>query len=322
MQNIFFIQKNRLFLILSVLFLVACNTPEIPPVAKVTLIKAIPNFSSGSGMELLNNTLYAVGDDDAYIWKLTTEGEEINHWRIWDTAEIVNNRIPKAIKPDFEAVSWYPIENDSALLIFSSGSKPSRTYIIEAHLSAHPIAFRKNGAKLFDWIKADGNLSEKEINIEGAAFWNAQLLLLNRARNELYLIPKTQFDVFLNINTTSQLTKQTFAYTLPKIDGTEARFSGAAVYKDFLIFSASVEHNSDNYHDGAIGGSFIGIINLTTLELIKVYPIVYNNEILKVKLEAINLIRFDNQNITLAGITDDDDGTTSFLHIVLENILD
>lgn len=283
----------------------------------------IPNFSSGSGMAKIDNIFYACGDDDARLWMLDNEGKVLNTWQIWDTNYIENNRILKKMKPDFEAITEISIHNDSVLLIFGSGSKAiNREYIIEAHIKPNQFAFRKNAQKLYEWIKINANLGNDELNIEGACSINDDILFFNRHNNQVYQINKSGILNYLENNDLSLLTIKIFHFKLPIIGSDSARLSGATRIpkSNIICFSASIENTNNWVDDGKISGSFIGLINWDNKEYFSTKLKLKNKKDFKGKLESIEYNGFRNKSLNLIGITDDDDGTTSFLKIQLVNI--
>lgn len=308
-----------LFFLLSALSY-SCKTPTS---ALIENHFKIQNFSSGSGMAKVKNTYYACGDDDAKLWFLNQNGEVLNSWKIWDTTDIQNNRINKNTKPDFEAISKITIQNDTALLVFGSGTKPFfREFIIEVHLSAHSFAYRKNATKLYEWIKNEAGLKKDELNIEGACTFEDDILILNRHNNQIYQINQAGLLHYLTYNDVSKLIMRKNHFKLPVIGKDTARLSSATRIPNtnLICFSASIEKTDQWINDGEILGSFIGLINWENKEYFSTKVKLKNNIQFKGKLEAIEYKNLKNNTLNIIGLTDDDDGTTSFLSIRLVNI--
>lgn len=74
--------------------------------------------------------------------------------------------------------------------------------------------------------------------------------------------------------------------TLPRINGNTAGFTDATIVNGKIFFVAAAEAGNSNYHDGKIGGSQVGIIDLTSLNLEKVETISSD-----LKFEGITLYR-------------------------------
>lgn len=314
--------KNKILLSIAIIgiFSIACKQKISAIVEKEF---KIPNFSSGSGMAKINNVFYACGDDDARLWFLDNEGKVLNTWQIWDSTDIENNRISKKVKPDFEAITNITIQNDSALLIFGSGTKAvKREYIIEAHITPNQFAYRKNAQKLYEWIKKQANLGEDELNIEGACSLYEDILITNRHNNQMYQINKKGLLNYLENNDLSLLSMKISHFKLPVVGKDTARLSGATRIPNtnIICFSASIESTENWVDDGKILGSFVGLINWDTKEYFSTKLELKNKADFKGKLEAIEFNGFKNNSLNLIGITDDDNGTTSFLKIQLVNI--
>lgn len=318
------------------LILVGCtanNTCEIcdeelattkEPSAIIIDVKEMDVLSSGSGMVFHNGAFYAVGDDDPFLWKLDLNGNVLNKWTIWDTSSVKQNRIPKKIKPDFEAMSLYNNKNGSKLLIFGSGSKPKkRDLILQFDLTTETMLEDTPSALSFFHFLRMSVFSKPTLNMEGATFWDDQLLLLNRSTNSLLNIPTTHFFEMLQQDSISTINYDMYHYTLPVLGGDTARFSGASVIPqtNYLLFSASIEQTKDWVEDGGILGSFIGLINLKHLDK---PPIIC--ELVKWedgstflgKIEGVHGTLNNDGTISVTAITDNDDGKTNWLKINLK----
>lgn len=306
------------------LFLLApsCDSPKdnTAPTAIVIRDIPIPGFASGSGMAMLGHTYWAVGDDDPYLLQLDAEGAEVSRSTLWDPKAIVNGRIPKPVKPDFEAVAVLPQEGDTVLVIFGSGSKPpQRDVLIVATPgedgTAHPFS-----EKFYRWFRAAAQLDAQGLNLEGAALWEEKLILLNRNNNTMYRIPLAGFQDFLTTGDTDALRAEAQTYDLPDIEGHRATFSGAASLKDtqLLLFSASVEVTDNSIDDGKILGSFVGMLDLSSGpdSAVPCARLVYaDGSPFTGKLEALEGRQQENGKLRVVGITDNDDGTTQWIEI-------
>lgn len=298
------------------------NQNAIEPTAALISEKLIPGFASGSGMALVGGKYYAAGDDDAYLHILDRDGEVLEKIQIWDTADIVDGRIRKPVKPDFEAVTALPFEGDTALLIFGSGSiSPQRDVLmlLNPHSSRSPERLPADTA-FFAWLRTAADLGKKEVNLEGAAFRKGELLLFNRHNNELYRIPGKGFRNFLTSGTTDDLTLERRRYVLPDIGGDSARFSGASILSDgsTVLFCASVELTDNAVDDGAVKGSFIGTIDLDKAVSEPEFcarVVRPDGSPFRGKIEAVEGSRDVEGSLIATGITDNDDGTTYMVKV-------
>lgn len=305
--------KPVIFLFFISLLIISCvKTKNI----EVHSRAPIKGFSSGSGMAKFNNNLYAIGDDDAYLWEysLTTK-EWLPILQIWDNSQVKNGRIPGKVKPDFEAMITAEINNSPTLIIFGSGTKvETRENILLVNIESQEINIIKT-PKFYNWLRSVNGLSMNNLNLEGAAIYKDQLILSNRSNNQLYFIDFSSFETFLNTeqNTLPQIRRK-ITYDLPVINKDTARFSSLEVHEDKLFFSASIESTETWTTDGEIKGSFVGEIDLKSDEkkLLHCLPITSQGKIIEDKVEGIT---FDATQQQIHAITDNDDGST--FHLIL-----
>jgi len=313
------------FIALTLLFM-ACSGDKPESSTELTSEKLIPGFASGSGMAMVGGKYYAAGDDDAYLHILNRDGEVIEKIQLWDTTDIVDGRIRKPVKPDFEAMTAVPFKGDTALLILGSGSvSPQRDVLmlLNPHTSRSPARHPADTA-FFEWLRRAADVGKTEMNLEGAAYGNGELLLLNRHNNEIYRIPGKGFEHFLNSGATDKLSLERRRFVLPSIGGDSARFSGASILSDSstLIFCASVELTENAVDDGVVKGSFIGTIDL---DKSGTEPEFYthisqpNGSPYTRKIEALEGRRNHDGSNTARGITDNDDGTTYWIKAKLQS---
>ncbi|MCA1752140.1 MAG: hypothetical protein ABR572_10510 [Cryomorphaceae bacterium] len=303
----------------------ACSGDKPESSAELTSEKLIPGFASGSGMAMVGGRYYTAGDDDAFLHILGSAGEVIDKIQLWDSSNVVNGRILKPVKPDFEAIAAIPFNGDTALIIFSSGSKsPQRDVLmlVNPNTSLSPERLPADTA-FFAWLRRAADLGKKEMNLEGAAFGNGELLLLNRQNNELYRIPGKGFEHFLTSGTTDNLSLERRRFVLPSIEGDSARFSGASTLPGgLIIFSASVEVTDNAIDDGKVKGSFIGLLDLSQersepqfcARVMRPDGTPFTG-----KIEAVEGRRNPDGSVTASGITDNDDGTTYWIKAKLQS---
>lgn len=315
------------YLPIIILIIYSCSTQEEnivdvqePPVFEVKSYNKLHQFASGSGMAYFNNHFYIVGDDDPYLAKVDKTGEILEKWQIWDTTDVKDGRINKKVKHDFEAVSLFPYEDDTLLLIFGSGSKsPQRDVIFSFNPTSEEIDTLQ-GEQFFVWLKETVGLSDKEVNLEGAAYHNGFLYLLNRHNNEMYVFPESRFRCFIKHHSTEDLKLKKHHFELPVYKKDTARFSGASILaeKDQILFSASIETTDNWEDDGKILGSFMGKIDLNNLKYKKPFcePVFIDDTTrFEGKIEALHGIK-KGEELQIYFITDDDDGTTGWGEVI------
>lgn len=285
-------------------------------VIKIEDYQKLKNFASGSGMAYYNDYFYIVGDDDPYLAKLNKEGEILERFQLWDTANVQNGRINKKVKPDFEAISLFPYQQDTLLLIFGSGSKSPKRDVILSFNPKNKAIDTLQGKDFFSWFKTAANLTNKEINLEGAAYHKGILYLLNRHNNVMYSLPEPGFSSFIENQSTKDLSMNSHHFELPSYKKDTARFSGASIIaeKNQILFSASIETTDNWQDDGKILGSFMGKIDFTKLDQKKPFcaPVFVNDTTrFKGKIEALHGLN-EEEELKIYFITDDDDGTTGW----------
>lgn len=307
----------KILYILIITALISCNKFNK---AEVIYYKVTDGFSSGSGMDYWNGEIFACGDDSPYLFKLNDSGRIVNQIPIHSLEGLKNGRLEKKTKPDFEAVTNFNYKLDSGLLIFASGSTLHRNQLVKVNFENDSIVLNNYSlANFYKAIQKKHEISADDFNIEGAAFWNNKLILLNRGDNSLFSINIDHFFHFISSNDTL-IDMKRYKYNLPNINGNQATFSGATIKpnSDDLIFTATVELTDDWKGDGKILGSFIGALDLNDLDKDPIYciKITENNIGFKGKVESLiwDEQKKDNDSQIIA-ITDNDNGSTEFLKI-------
>ncbi|WP_201978684.1 DUF6929 family protein [Hymenobacter rubidus] len=229
----------------------------------------LPGLPSASGVEIIGSAAYVVGDDSPYLYQLDAATLAVtNRIALFDTAAFATGRIPKPEKPDLEcmaALTWP--DGRPGLLLLGSGSRPNRARgwfvpsespqtpqlldlaLLYAHLSAHLPA----GVAL---------------NLEAAATTDAELLLFQRTVGRadaaaLFVLPLAPVLQLLAGAAGARVpSPHQLVFELPLIDGCPAGFSGASFVNGVLFVSASVENTADAVLDGAVLGSFIGVVDV------------------------------------------------------------
>ena len=284
----------------------SCNNEEISSGVQIKKF----DYPSASSIEFHEGKLYLTGDDATKLLVLDT------NLNIVDSIPIISypeNRIPKDIKPDLEASAL----NGDNLFLFGSGSlSPYRNFAWKHNLKAKDND-SINLESLFLKIK---ELGIEQINIEGACFVPGKLILVNRGNkgyphNHLIIIEEKFLD---NDNSF-----QTFIIPLAPQKDT-ASFNGVSGLSlsresDQLIMTVSTEDTRNSYDDGAIGKSYLWIIdNISTkindraLGTKKVIDLENTDSRFKgQKIESATVIRETDKLFYLALVADNDDGSST-----------
>jgi hypothetical protein len=303
-----------IFLILS-LFVYSCeqSTKESLILIQKKTISAVP---SASGLVVYNKYYWMVGDDSKELYKLSQDMEVENQIQISLLNTLVDGRVEKSIKADFEAMD---LITASDLLILGSGSKsPSRDTAILFDLKEEKVRWKASMKPLYHQFLLMGKFdSLQSINIEGLASDSNFVYFLNRGnvcgKNYIFRIPK---DAFVNYLFFGQIPSiEAFLFDLPKIDGVFSGFSGACITPDqqHLIFTCSVEATVDVYSDGEILGSYVGLIPLRgpdALRSQKSFLVHEKGVPIKTKLESVFVAHQEHSSFELVAVSDEDNGTS------------
>jgi len=287
-------------------------------------MKELKKIPSASGIVRLKDHYFIIGDDSPWLFETNSKFKIKKKILIFPSGKQFE-RIPKEMKPDFEALAIDQSTGTINLLIFGSGSKsPQRDVLVKSStLKDHETQiFSMN--EFYDKMRAAAGLKKHELNIEGAVLTGGMLFLFDRSNNYLFVYKWEEIEQYLKDYKICPNPK-VYHVNLPKLQGFQSTFSGAtaAFEGNKIIFTASVENTRDSYHDGEIMGSFVGSFNLLNLkdgltpycELIKDE----NGEPLKIKAESVCLQKQAAGNqADLVVVTDSDGGISQVMEIKLQ----
>ncbi len=222
---------------------------------KLLDFKRLEHFPSGSGIEFYEDQMFLVGDDARDILVMN------NNWKTRETINLFPGntfRTPKDLKADFEATAIVYINRLPFLLILGSGSMETTRYK-GTLMNIKTRALEEIDLTVFyNRLKQSGIA---ELNIEAACLLDDKVVLCNRGN-------KNQPENSLIITSSDFWKKQATADIIKiKLELEEKPemapgFSGLTYsYKnDWLILTASTEDTDNAIDDGAIGDSYLGII--------------------------------------------------------------
>lgn len=222
------------------------------PSPAITLIKVanFDSFPSASALEYHQNKIFVFGDDVPYLLVLDTNYRAIQKISFLSDTSY---RIDKEVKHDIESAAIINSESGNYLFGFGSSSTDSRKNVFRFSLDS----LEKITKTPFTDISAN---QIKEWNIEGSAFVNGSLVLVNRANNT-HRINHLIFDDFYLPGNSSSRNIKIVEIDLPQKDvviGVSGLFY--VKEKDMLLFTASEEDTESAYEDGEIGESYLGVI--------------------------------------------------------------
>lgn len=291
--------------------------------ARITGSHLLPDIPSASGLIRLNDTYFVVGDDSPFLFRLDEDLKLINTIPIYKSGKLEGQRIPKKHKPDFESIALAPWGKDSDLLVFGSGAgSKEREIMIRIDFDEDTEEIKTYSLKKFYKYLADKSCDQGKINIEGAAYWKKNLILLNRADNTLFMVDFKDFRDFLKKKDRDDPDVKAIYYELPVMNGITARFSGACLLpdEDMLVFTASVENTPDWINDGEILGSYIGIIDLKQTEYTTPVCVMIqkDEDVFPGKVESLIVTKKNERSIRLIGVTDNDEGSSRWVELSFE----
>ncbi|MCR5889330.1 hypothetical protein LRS06_16465 [Hymenobacter sp. J193] len=237
---------------------------------RATIVQEIslPNLPSASGIEVIGDVAYVIGDDAPFLYRLDAAslaaGERLT---LFETAHFSTGRIPKNIKLDLECLTALTTPaGESGLLVLGSGATAAREQgfwvplpgTTGAAASVYPLSLSGLYAALRPLLPAGTVL-----NMEAVAATATELVLFQRtvgseAGNLVFRLPLVDTLEYLHHHSAQLPAVRRQFYQLPTIDGKPAGFSGATWFAEKLFVTASVEDTQDAVLDGAVLGSFVG----------------------------------------------------------------
>ncbi|MGV3761956.1 DUF6929 family protein [Parapedobacter sp.] len=215
------------------------------------LLKII-GISAASGISYSDGLIHLVSDNGNYLYEYPLATGLLSRHLLRDG--IPTEQVAKAQKMDLEAI----LERDDAIYVFGSGSTPARELgfaISKADKRIDTLPLHD----LYEAMRSVAGIGPDDFNIEGTAAHGADWLFLNRGngpggRNVLFTVH--------GINLTENFQLSYDEIDLPVIDGLSYGFSDATVAGDTLYFIATAEAGNSTYHDGEVGGTLFGAIDL------------------------------------------------------------
>ena len=287
--------------------------------------KTLDEIPSASGIEIIGDKLFIMGDDSPWLFKLDDRFEIEGKIQITDILPDSGNKIAKALKPDLEAMAFIELNGHNELFLFGSGSKsPERDVLIRVNVD-HLHAVKKHSlVEFYKNLRNALGLTKDEINIEAAAVLSKILYLFNRGKNKVVRVNMNDFISYLEGNEAIP-SFEFFSVKLPALNGREAGFSGATCIPDSqqIIFTASIENTPNWIDDGEILGSFLGTFSVTTLKNSFAPDCIVikddRNNTSKIKVESVAVRRRISADcFQLCLVTDNDSATSEIIEAELK----
>lgn len=215
----------------------------------------ITGIGSASGLVYKENSLFIISDNGSFLYQFNIPENKLIRIPLVENAQ---ENIPKKDKYDFEAISL----KGNKLHIFGSGSTAKREKEITYNLETAATE-EKDLSKLYKKIKQTASLSDEDLNIEGALFYNEKWHLFQRGNGANSKNGIAILDENFNENGTIEF----IPIQLSKIKNIETTFTDAILVEDKIYFLAAAEDTTSTYADGEILGSIIGRIDTQTMKI-------------------------------------------------------
>lgn len=234
--------------------------------ASITRLHQLSNIPSASGIEIVKDKIFVIGDDSNYLFEIDFEGNTLVRTPL--SKNNLESRIPKNIKPDFEAMTFLKIDGKPFLLIVGSGSlSPQRDSGILVSLINYSFELLDLGSFYTILKKELGPDDRKAFNIEGLCTKEDKLVFAQRGgitNNQfLFEVSIEQFVSYVKDEITNPKIN-VFQFSLPKVESIPNGISGCSMDNSGtrLFFCASAEQTANTYDDGEIKGSLLGMIEM------------------------------------------------------------
>ena len=288
------------------------------------------NLPSASGVVVINQKIFAVGDDSPWLYQLSPEFTIVEKDLIKEYPVRENGRIVKKVKPDFEALDNIEVSGKPSFVMLGSGSKLDVREWAFVISQDKQLKIERSLKPLYKNLRNAADYSaEQEINVEGLATSDDSAFILNRGNggsNVIFELDLETFQKYLAGSVDQVNDIKAYHVNLPVVEGFEAGLSGAAYWEETesLVITASIEATGDAYNDGEILGSYVGIVELDELSSRKnvdlsanLIPLLEDNKRVITKLESVAFTSQSDKHVSGVIASDNDDGTSEFFDFTL-----
>lgn len=220
----------------------------------------LPELPSGSALCLYGDRVFAVSDNATAVYYCDTallgcEKIPLNGY------EDHGSVIPKPEKHDLEAALIANVKGQPVLLAFGSGSlSPQRDKLLVLPCTAPEQQQFIALTGFYEHLRKTAGIAPEAFNIEAAVAAGDKLYLMNRGTNTVF---RTRLEDFLHWTDDGSVLPDVHyqQLSLPTAGKREAGFSGACLLDEaHILFCASVEDTDNWIDDGAVLGSFVGVL--------------------------------------------------------------
>src|SRR3970040_388078 len=130
----------------------------------IELLFQILGIGSASGLVFKDNSLFVISDNSSFLYEYHVQENQLSRIKLFENGQ---ENIPKKDKFDFESIAL----KGNELHLLGSGSTFKREKRITYNLETTAIE-EKDLSKLYQNLKHAASISDEELNIEGAIFYN------------------------------------------------------------------------------------------------------------------------------------------------------
>lgn len=254
---------------------------------QLNLFSEIIGIGSASGLVYKENSLFIISDNSSFLYEYQIQENKLNKIKLTEDSQ---ENISKKDKYDLESITL----KGNKLHIFSSGSTSKREKKFIYNLDNKEIS-EKDLSKNYKKIKKETSISDEDLNIEGALFYEEKLYLFQRGNGS------NSKNGIAIINEKEPKSIEFIRFQLPKIKHLEATFTDAIRVEDKIYFLATAEDTLSTYDDGEILGSLIGRIDIKTMTIDFAIKITTKH-----KFEGLTLYNKTNEKIEFLLCEDND----------------
>ena len=307
-------------------FVVAALTAACRAPATLEVVHDFDAYPSASGIECLGDRLYVIGDDAPSVLVLDDAFAQHGSIPLYpdgaarppSPSGLGERRMPKETKPDLEAATFTAAGH---LLLMGSGSlAPHRNvaWLVD------PRAGQASSLALEVFFARLAVAGIGDVNLEGAAASSTAIVLANRGhhaspRNHLVI---TSEDFWFHQDSAPL---SVIEITAPTPPGQFSGISGLAYSRDRdrLWLTFSTEDTTNAVDDGAIGRSYLGVVDGFSAKA-KTAAIAVDRLIdldatdrrfSGHKVESVCVLREARESTILALAADDDDGGSTLFRV-------
>ena len=279
---------------------------------------ALPEIPSASGIEIIGNSIYIIGDDSPFLFELNADYSIKSKIRLFES---VYERVPKSEKPDLEGMAHLRTEKMNLLLICGSGSiEETRDVIFLVDLNKN-FAVKKFPSRAF-YTRCRTVVEELGggiLNLEGVCFRRGWLHFFHRGNiTGVNVIISLLWKDFLRFESSSASFRAD-KIELPSFQTIYPGISGATLIPETneILFTASLEQTQNVIDDGPVHGSLIGILHYSK------YPkknpetamLSLQDSLPPPKLESIAIKSVDKKEIIALCVSDRDGSRSELIKV-------